>query len=240
MNVLITGAASGIGEAVARRCARDGATTVLVDLSPRVHEVADQLGGLSFVGDVRDAEFAEATVLGAADQLGGLHGLANVAGVQHSGDAVTLDVALWDLTFGVNVTAPFLWSRFAIPVMLRAGRGSIINVASVAATHAIRNSVAYVASKHALLGLTRSLATDFGRRGIRCNAISPGSVETDFLKDYMATNPEAGRRLVDANFTGRLGQPAEIAACCSYLFGPDAGFVNGANFLIDGGRTSAT
>lgn len=238
--ILVTGAASGIGEAVARRCVEDGATVVLVDRAPRVHDVAAELGALSFVGDVRDAAFADTTVRAAAEELGGLHGLANVAGVQHSGDAVTLELDRWDLTLGVNVTAPFLWARAAIPVMLRGGGGSIVNVASVAATHAIRNSVAYVSSKHALLGLTRSIATDFGRRGIRCNAVSPGSIETAFLRSYTSANPEAGRRLVDANSVGRLGQPEEVAAWCAYLFGPEAGFVNGANLLVDGGRTAAT
>lgn len=238
--ILITGAAQGIGAAVARRCADDGAHVALVDIDARVREVADTLGARSFVGDVTDASFATTTVEEATTDLGGLDGLANVAGIQRSGDILELRREDWDLVLGVNLTAPFLWSRAVVPVMLEQGRGRIVNIASVAATHAIRNSLASVASKHALLGLTRSVSTDFGERGIRCNAVSPGSIETELLATYMAENPQAGRRLIDANFTGRLGRPEEVAACCAHLFADDADFLNGANIVVDGGRTAAT
>jgi NAD(P)-dependent dehydrogenase (short-subunit alcohol dehydrogenase family) len=213
---------------------------VLVDVEPAVRGVADAVGGTVFVGDVRDRSFAQRTVHETAARFGGLHGLVNVAGVQRSGDVVSMDLETWDAVLAVNLTAPFLWAQCVIPVMLEGGGGSIVNVASIAGTHAIRNSAAYVASKHGLLGLTRSVSTDFGTRGIRCNAVSPGSVETELLSSYMDANPEAGRRLVDANFTGRLGQPAEIAAWCAYLLGDMAGFVNGSNLVVDGGRTAAT
>jgi NAD(P)-dependent dehydrogenase (short-subunit alcohol dehydrogenase family) len=238
--IIVTGAAGGIGEAIARRCVEEGARTALVDVDPTVHDVASSIDSHAFVGDVADDAFVTATVAQLHEEIGGLEGLANVAGIQRSGDAVELDRADWDLTLAVNLTAPYLWARAVIPVMLAGAGGSIVNITSIAATHAIRNSPAYVASKHGLLGFTRSVATDFGRRGIRSNAVSPGSIETELLTNYMAANPEAGARLIDANFTGRLGQTSEIAACCAYLFGDDAGFVNGANFCVDGGRTAAT
>jgi NAD(P)-dependent dehydrogenase (short-subunit alcohol dehydrogenase family) len=238
--IIVTGAAGGIGEAIARRCADEGAHTALIDVDAKVRDVASSIGGHAFVGDVTDDVFVSSTVAQLRDELGGIEGLANVAGIQRSGDALELARTDWDLTLAVNLTAPYLWTRAVIPVMLAGAGGSIVNITSIAATHAVRNSPAYVASKHGLLGFTRSVATDFGRRGIRCNAVSPGSIETELLTSYMAANPEAAARLIDANFAGRLGHPSEIAACCGYLFADDAGFVNGANFCVDGGRTAAT
>lgn len=238
--IVVTGAASGIGAAIARMCAQEGARLVLVDRDPRVNDVAEAVGGRAFVGDVTDTSFAASTLEASAAAPGGLYGLVNAAAIQQSGDAVSLGSDTWDRILAVNLTAPFAWTKLAVPLMVQAGGGSIVNIASVAGTHAIRNSVAYVVSKHGLLGLTRSVSTDFGRQGVRCNAVSPGSVETELLQAYMAANPEAGSRLIEANFTGRLGRPEEIAACCVYLLGPSSGFVNGANFRVDGGRTAAT
>jgi NAD(P)-dependent dehydrogenase (short-subunit alcohol dehydrogenase family) len=160
--------------------------------------------------------------------------------VQRDGDAAETSDEVWDLVLAVNLTAPFVWSRAAIPHMLAGGGGSIVNVASIAASHALASSVAYVASKTGLLGLTRSIATDFGRRGIRCNSVSPGTIETDFFRDYAARNPDATRRIMDLNFAGRFGTAEEVAACCAYLLGTESGFLNGADVALDGGRSAAS
>ena len=115
-----------------------------------------------------------------------------------------------------------------------------MNIGSVASTHALPESAAYVTSKAGVLGLTRSLAVDFGRRGIRCNAILPGTVETQFFASYAERNPERARELMSRNFAGRFGVPADIAAAVIYLLSPESSFVNGASIAVDGGRTAAT
>jgi 2-keto-3-deoxy-L-fuconate dehydrogenase len=238
--LLITGAAQGIGADVARRCVAEGASVALVDRDPAVERLAEQLGGRAFVADVTSAAAAASTVAEAIRQLGGLDGLANVAGVHRDGDVVDTSDESWNLVLGVNLTAPFLWARAALPAMLEAGEGAIVNIGSIASSHALPRSAAYVASKTGLIGLTRSLAVDFGRRGVRSNAILPGSIETEFLASYIERNPERGEELMDRNFAGRFGTPDEVAACCAYLLSDEARFINGASIAIDGGRTAAT
>ncbi|QEC46118.1 SDR family oxidoreductase [Baekduia soli] len=238
--IVITGAAGGIGLTLARRCVGDGAAVALVDADPRVLELASELGGVGFAVDITDRSTAPSTLAEAAAQLGGVDGLANVAGAQRDGDAVHTTDEVWDLVLAVNLTAPWVWSRAAIPHMLKAGRGSIVNVASIAASHALPSAVSYVTSKTGLLGLTRSIAVDFGRQGIRCNSVSPGTIETDFFRDYARRNPDVARRLEDLNFAGRFGTADEVAACCAYLLGDESGFVNGTDVAIDGGRAAAS
>lgn len=234
--LLITGAASGIGAALSRMCVERGAHVVLVDIDAGVEQLAGELGGHAHVADVADRRSAESVVPAAAEQLGGLDGLANVAGVHRKGDASDTPDDLWDLVLGVNLNAPFTWSRAAIPILIENSGGAIVNVASIASTHAIPASVAYVASKTGVLGLTRSIAADFGKHGIRCNAVCPGSIETEFIKAYMERNEKPMSELLDANFVGRMGSPDEVAACCAYLLADESGFVTGASFAIDGGR----
>ena len=238
--LVVTGAAHGIGAAVARRCARDGAHVVLVDRDRDVLALADELDGIGSVADVTDADAAGAAIAAMLDRWGGVDGLVNVAGIYRAGDVVQLAPEVWDEVMAVNLRAAFIWSRTAITAMLDAGGGSIVNVASISAERAIPASAAYVASKHALLGLTRSIAIDFGRRGIRANAVSPGSIETDLLGQYLASRSGAREDLIEKNYAGRLGTPDEIAEACAFLLGDAGSFVNGANFVIDGARTVAT
>lgn len=236
--LLLVGVATGIGAALARMAVQRGARVVLVDINDAVRGLADEIGADAHVADVADMSSAAAIVPRAVEQLGGrLDGLANVAGVHRKGTAADTPDDIWQLVLGVNLTAPFTWSRAAIPHLLDNGSGSIVNVASVASTHAIPGSVAYVASKAGVLGLTRSIAADFGKQGIRCNAVCPGSVETEFIKAYMERNQIPVETLLDANFMGRMGSPEEVAALCCYLLSDESGFVTGASFAIDGGRS---
>jgi NAD(P)-dependent dehydrogenase (short-subunit alcohol dehydrogenase family) len=234
--IVVTGAAQGIGAAIARRCAAEGARVALVDRQSSVTEVSAALGGEAFVCDVTDARGTEAVVGEIADRLGAITGLVNAAALQRNGDVATLEDADWDAVFAVNVDAPRRWTRAVMPHLLAAGNGSIVNITSVTASAAIPDTVSYVASKHALLGITRSVAVDFGRRGVRCNAVSPGTIQTAFFADYAQRNPEKAAGLVDANYVGRLGEPDEVAALCAHLLSDEAGFINGANLAIDGGR----
>jgi NAD(P)-dependent dehydrogenase (short-subunit alcohol dehydrogenase family) len=238
--LLITGAANGIGAEVAKQCVREGAHVALVDVDPAVTAVADELDAQGYVADVADPELVPGIVAAASESLGGLDGLANIAGVQRDGNVMTTPVAVWNEVLGVNLTAAYLWARAALPVMLEHAPGSIVNIGSVASTHALPESAAYVTSKAGVLGLTRSLAVDFGRRGIRCNAILPGTVETQFFASYAERNPERARELMSRNFAGRFGVPADIAAAVIYLMSSESSFVNGASIPVDGGRTAAT
>jgi NAD(P)-dependent dehydrogenase (short-subunit alcohol dehydrogenase family) len=138
----------------------------------------------------------------------------------------------------VNLTAPFTWARAAIPALLDAGGGAIVNIASIDADFARPRTSAYVTSKAGLLGLTRSIAIDFGRRGIRCNAISPSSIDTEMLRAHLSRAGLDADAQIARNHVGRLGTAEEVAAACAYLLSDEAGFVNGANLVIDGARTA--
>jgi len=234
--ILVTGAAQGIGAAIARRCAAEGAAIALVDRSSGVHDVAAELRGVAIELDVAGHDAPTTGVARAVVELGGLSGLVNAAAIQRSGGAGEIDDQSWESVLAINLTAPLRWIRAALPHLLTDGAASIVNVTSVVATHAIPKSVTYATTKHGLLGLTRSVAIDYGRQGVRCNALSPGTINTEFFADYARRDPEKAEGLIDRNFVGRLGEPDEIAAACAYLLADEAGFTNGAEFVVDGGR----
>jgi NAD(P)-dependent dehydrogenase (short-subunit alcohol dehydrogenase family) len=238
--ILITGSARGIGAAIARRCVAEGAAVALVDRSSGVHDIAAELAGVALELDVAAYDAPIAGVAHAVDELGGLNGLVNAAAIHRNGGAREIDDASWEAVVAINLTAPLRWIRAAMPHLLTDGAASIVNVTSVVATHAIPDSVAYATTKAGLLGLTRSVAIDYGRHGVRCNALSPGTINTEFFTDYARRNPEKAGGLVDRNFAGRLGEPDEIAAACAYLLADEAGFTNGAEFVVDGGRLAGT
>jgi NAD(P)-dependent dehydrogenase (short-subunit alcohol dehydrogenase family) len=238
-SIVITGAAGGIGRAVAERCAADGAALVLVDAAQAVEGLANEIGAQALLGDVTDSGLAERALALADDQPGGLRGLANVAAVFHQATAEEMTDDEWERVLRVNLTAPMRWCRAAIP-RLRGRGGAIVNVTSIVATHARPRSVAYIAAKAGLAGLTRSIAIDFGREGIRCNSLAPGSIETPMLAGWKENNPGGYQEQIDANFAGRLGRPEEIAAACSFLLSDESAFTNGIELVIDGGRLAGT
>jgi 2-keto-3-deoxy-L-fuconate dehydrogenase len=238
--LLITGAAAGIGAATARRAVAEGARVALVDINEQVREVAAEVGGLAFVEDVCDPQAPARVVAAVAGQLGGLDGLANIAGGGAAGDVVETTDETWERTITLNLTAPFRWSRAAAPAIERAGGGAIVNISSIAGTHALPKSVSYVSAKHGLIGLTRSIAVDYGPRGVRCNAICPGTIQTPLLERYLTNNPPMAEGLKNLNFVGRFGTGDDVAALCVFLLSDDSGFVNGESIAIDGGRAGAS
>jgi len=230
--IIVTGAAAGIGRAIAERCLAEGAAVAAVDLDPQV----ETLTTTSLVGDVVNC--ADAAVALALETFGGIDGLVSNAAVHATGDAVSTTDDVWERVLAVNLHAPFAWARAAIPHMLDAGGGAIVHIASIDADYARPATTAYIASKAGLLGLTRSIAIDFGRRGIRCNGISPSSIDTPMLRAHLERNGLDATAQSARTFAGRLGTPEEVAAACAYLLSDEAAFVNGTNLVLDGARTA--
>lgn len=246
--VIITGAAQGIGRAIAQRCAADGAAVALVDLDGLGLEAtiaslpSEASRSLMYVGDVTDPEVCR-HVVAATARLGLSAALVNNAAVLYEADAVATTEEQWNRTIAVNLTAPWMLAKAVIPAMVDAGGGSIVNIASIEAHSARANHAAYVAAKAGLVGLTKAIAIDYGRSGVRCNSVSPGSIETEMFRRYVARaeNPEAlEEELISMNYRGRLGTPSEIAGIVAFLLSDECTFANGADFVIDGGRLSAT
>jgi len=238
--VIVTGVARGIGKAIAEMCSEEGASLIVVDTDESVKEVAAGPRTHALVGDVRDTALAGRAVAEAVSRYGGLDGLVNNVALVEEGDIMETDQRIWDDTISINVEAPFRWIQAAIPAMLERGEGSVVNICSTEGVVARPDHFAYVTSKAALMGLTRSVAIDFGRKGVRCNAVSPGSIESERFREYVADNPELEQELISYNYRNRIGRPEEVAACCLYLLSDDSGFVNGADYIIDGGRTAGS
>jgi NAD(P)-dependent dehydrogenase (short-subunit alcohol dehydrogenase family) len=232
---LVTGAASGIGEATARLLHAEGADVVLADIDgERLDALAAGLGdrATARVLDVRD----EAQVAPAA---AGLDLLVNVAGIGSTQDAPGTPLEVWEDVFAVNARGTFLCCKHAIPDMRARGGGAIVNVASVAALVGLRNRVAYSASKGAVVALTRALAVDHVADGIRVNAVCPGTVESPWVRRLVEEAGESLEALRARQPLGRLGTTEEIAEAIAYLASDAAEFVTGSVLVIDGGLTAA-
>lgn len=239
-SVIVTGPARGIGKAIAQACAEEGASLILVDIDEAVRDVSVGPRTYAMVGDVRDGALARRAVAEAVERYGGLDGLVNNVALVEEGDIMETDQRIWDDTISINVEAPYRWIQAAIPAMLERGEGSVVNICSTEGVVARPDHFAYVTSKAALLGLMRSVAIDFGRKGVRCNAVSPGSIESERFREYVADRPELEQELISYNYRNRIGRPEEVAACCLYLLSDDSGFVNGAEYIVDGGRTAGS
>ena len=237
---IVTGAGSGIGEATAHRFSDEGAMVVVADIrAAKAEAVAKAIrdnGGdaVSFEVDVADPASVEAMVQHAVSYFGALDVLFNNAGTLRPGTAVELSVEDWDLVMNVNVRSVFLGAKYAVPVMVGQGGGSIINTASISGLHGDGGAVCYAASKAAVINLTRALSTDHGPQGVRVNAICPGTIRTPPVKRMMA-DPAVLQRNIDAHALRRLGRPAEIAAAAVWLASDESSFVSGEAIVVDGG-----
>ncbi|MBS9404511.1 D-threitol dehydrogenase [Halomonas sp. TRM85114] len=235
---LVTGAANGIGKVVAEYLAAAGARLVLVDRSEAVHELAESLPTqvLSRVQDVTDEAAVIATLQATRQRFGGLDILVNNAGIGPLDAAETMSSELWDQTQAVNLRGVFLFCREAGKTMLERGEGRIVNLASQAASVGLAGHLAYCTSKAGVLGLTRTLALEWGPRGITVNAVSPTVVETELGRYGWAG--DKGERMKALIPTRRFAQPEEIVAAILYLASREAAMVNGADLRIDGGYTA--
>jgi NAD(P)-dependent dehydrogenase (short-subunit alcohol dehydrogenase family) len=244
---LITGAGSGIGRASARAFAREGARVVVVDADEgaggaTVDALAATGGVAAFVrADVSRGDDVRAMIAFAEKEFGALHVLFNNAGIfpDDDGSVVDTDEAVFDRVINVNLKGVFLGCKHGIPALLRAGGGSVINTASfVAVMGAATSQSAYTASKGGVLALTREMAIEFARRGIRANALCPGPVNTPLLQALLSDPARRARRLVHLPM-GRLAEADEIANAALFLASDESSYINGATFLVDGGTTGA-
>jgi NAD(P)-dependent dehydrogenase (short-subunit alcohol dehydrogenase family) len=244
---LITGAGGGIGRATALAFAREGARVVVADFDERsgretVKQVSASGGTSDFTRvDVTSAAQVEAMIAFAEQRFGALHVLFNNAGIfpDEDGSVLDTDEATFDRVIGVNLKGVFFGCKYGIPALLRAGGGSIINTASfVAVMGSATAQSAYTASKGGVLALTREIAVEFARRGIRANALCPGPVNTPLLQTLLANPAARARRLVHLPM-GRLAEATEIANAALFLASDESSYVNGATFLVDGGTAGA-
>jgi NAD(P)-dependent dehydrogenase (short-subunit alcohol dehydrogenase family) len=244
---LITGAGSGIGRRAALLFAREGAHVAVCERDAAAgRETAGMIeaaGGraIDIECDVAvDAQVRDA-VARCATELGGLHVLFNNAGIFPADDGSPVDTPedTWDLVMDVNAKGVFLGCKHGLPAMLESGGGSIINTASfVAVVGAATSQIAYTASKGAVLSMTREIAVEYARQGIRANALCPGPVNTPLLEEFLADPAKRARRLVHIPL-GRLAEADEIANATLFLASDESSYVTGTTFLVDGGINAA-
>jgi len=240
---VITGAASGIGKASARRFAAEGAYVVVADVADEAgNAIADEIGGLYVHADVSKGPEVEAMYEAAVDRYGTLDICFNNAGISPPEDDSILvtGIEAWDRVQEINLTSVYLCCKHGIARLLEHGGGSVINTASfVAVLGAATSQISYTASKGGVLAMSRELGVQFARQGVRVNALCPGPVNTPLLQELFAKDPErAQRRLVHVPM-GRFAEPEEIAAAASFLASDDASFITASTFLVDGGVHAA-
>jgi NAD(P)-dependent dehydrogenase (short-subunit alcohol dehydrogenase family) len=244
---LITGAAGGMGRTAAKLFAAEGAKLAIVDVTERggeetAQEIRAAGGEAVFVrADVSKPADAEAMIRRTVERFGGLHVLYNNAGIFHPEDGGTVETTeqIWDRVISINLKGVWLGCKYGIPALLRSGGGSIINVASfVALVGAATPQIAYTASKGAVLSMTREIAVEYARKGIRANALCPGPIETPMLAELLKDPQRRARRLVHIPI-GRFGQAEEVARAALWLASDESSLMTGAALVVDGGITAA-
>ncbi len=266
---LITGGGSGIGEATAQRFSAEGARVLIVDINgtnaERVATALREQGGEAghLAADVTDPEAVQGMIQHAVKTFGRLDILHNNATAAEMGSVADLSLEGWNRTLAVNVTAPFLATKYAIPIMLDQGGGAIVNTASISGTRGDYGMAAYNAGKAAVINFTRSAAIEYASRNIRMNCVCPGAIDTPAIRALTGSGAEtphmavAGgsvdlpklpeeaqakvrERMGTAHPVGRLGTPQEIANLVLFLASDEASFITGAAYIIDGGLTAHT
>jgi NAD(P)-dependent dehydrogenase (short-subunit alcohol dehydrogenase family) len=244
---VVTGAASGIGEATAIAFAQEGAGVVIVDTDREQGEVVakkiEEQGGdvLVVPTDVARENEVQGMVEDVTARWGRLDVLVNNAGIYYQADVVDTPFEVWNDVLAVNLSGPFLCTKYAVPVMIRGGGGAVVNVASEAGLVGIKGQVAYNVSKGGMIALTRSCAVDLAGQGVRVNCVCPGTSDTPLVREAVnrASDPAAARRaLEEVRPLNRLGKPEEIAAAILYLASSEAGYATGAILSVDGGYTA--
>ncbi|HEX4140891.1 MAG TPA: SDR family oxidoreductase [Candidatus Methylacidiphilales bacterium] len=244
--VLITGGTSGIGRATAVAFAREGAKVVVsgrrkaegAETVTLVEKAGGQ--GLFVQADVSDEEQVKKLVQTTVDHFGRLDVAFNNAGIEGAPKPLTeATPAEFDQVFNINVKGVFLSMKYEIPAMLKTGGGSIVNTSSIAGTIGMAGAGIYIASKHAVNGLTKTAALEVAKQGIRVNAVSPAAIQTDMLDRFLGDEQAEQKKQYFAGMhpVGRVGTSAEVASAVLYLSSPGASFITGHDLLVDGGFT---
>ncbi|MEY2521596.1 MAG: hypothetical protein QOJ66_161 [Ilumatobacteraceae bacterium] len=239
---LVTGSGAGIGAVTARAFARAGAAVIVTDVDvdggrTTVEKIRSDGGQAEFfAADVTDAEAVKALVRFAVDTYGGLHYAHNNAGVLGESARLTeSDDETWFRTVQINLNAVYLGMKHQIPAILESGGGAIVNTSSYAGLVAVPFASAYVASKHGVIGLTKAAAVEFGKKGVRVNAVCPGSARTKLNIERVAGNPAIEKAMTDVSPMKRFVEPEEVAEAVLWLCSENASFVNGHALAVDGG-----
>jgi len=234
---VVTGAAQGIGKQTAQLLNDLGWGLALIDLQPI--ETKQYTNALSFVGDITDESFVNSTASATFTKFNRVDALVNNAGISNIAPALNTTAEKYRQVLEVNLVAPFMLAKAFGKIMLEAGAGSIVNVASVAGLQGVADRSAYNASKHGLIGLTRTLAVEWGARGVRVNAVCPGWVKTEMDHKDQAGGSYTDQDITDHVPMGRFASPQDIAKAIAWLCdGSQSGFVNGITLPVDGGWTS--
>ncbi|MFD6445107.1 SDR family NAD(P)-dependent oxidoreductase [Promicromonospora sp. NPDC060204] len=240
---IVTGGGSGIGAEISRELAAEGASVVVTDIKlESAQGVVDQIvaaGGtaVAFAQNTAKADDSRAAVDFAVEQYGALHLAVNNAGIGAPPAKIgEYDVAAWDRVRGVDLDGVFYGLRYQLPAMVAAGGGAIVNMASVLGSVGIAENAAYVASKHALVGLTKVAALEYTEQGVRTNAVGPGFIDTPLVRASLS--PEALTALENEHASKRLGTDKEVAALTLFLLSDEASFISGSYHLVDGGYSA--
>ena len=241
--VVLTGASSGMGWEIAHQFAKEGATVVAVARrAERLEQLAQEAAGypgkiLPYPGDVSDRAVCEGMLEYAVKECGKVDVLVNNAGIMDEFKPIgETDDALWEKVMKVNLEGPMYAMRKAVQIMVPQGSGNIVNVASIGGVRGCRAGAAYTASKHALVGLTKNTAFMYADKGIRCNAVCPGGVETEVMNSQTDIS-QAGIARVMAGLDSSIpsGKSEDIAAVVLLVASDEGKFINGASFVVDGG-----
>lgn len=241
---IVTGSTKGIGKATAKLLAAEGAKVIVVGTTEEAgRAVVDEItaaGGEAFFQktDVTSGKDLDALVSAALDQYGKIDILVNNAGI--GGSLANLDQITdeeWDKVLATNLTAPFQMLKRVVPIMEKAGGGTVVNVASMASTGAGRGGIAYTTAKHGVLGLTRQVSLDHGHTGIRINAVLPGPIDTQMIARILAMPQHPLNMKIKMSPAGRPGQAEEVAQAIAFLASDESSFIHGAALAVDGGYT---
>jgi NAD(P)-dependent dehydrogenase (short-subunit alcohol dehydrogenase family) len=252
--IIVTGAGTGLGRATALRLAQEGARLVLVDIDQQALEdareailaTAAEAEMLLITADVSNEKEVKSYVDQTIQHFGRIDGLYNNAGIEGKQDPVAeYDSAMFDKVICINLNGVFYGMKYTLPHMKAQGSGSIVNASSVGGIRAVPNQVAYGASKHAVAGMTKDAAIEYGEYGVSVNAIAPGAIMTDMVKGSLIQMggeegwQEVHEALVTTNPKKRFGEPHEVASLVAFLLSDEAEYINGAVVPIDGGQSQA-
>jgi NAD(P)-dependent dehydrogenase (short-subunit alcohol dehydrogenase family) len=243
---LVTGSGAGIGESICLRFASEGACVVGMDRNQiEAERVADTINANGFrayaqTGDVSKKTDCTRVVKWIMSTFGNIHVLCNVAGIVEGGTLLDVSDEIWRRTMDINLKGMYYLCKLVVQEMIRQDGGSIINISSVAGLIGLKNRAVYSVSKAGINALTKSVAADFIKKGIRANAICPGVIESPSWKERVNTSPDPEKALqdfIDQVPMGRVGKPEEVAALAAYLASDESAFMTGQAISIDGGKT---